>query len=48
MNKCTGCGICEAKCPTKTVSEFEQGIGKRPAIYKPFPQAVQTNLSLIR
>ncbi|MDN5364774.1 MAG: heterodisulfide reductase subunit [Eubacteriales bacterium] len=40
MKKCTGCGICETKCPTKVVSEFDQGLGKRPAIYKPFPQAV--------
>lgn len=37
---CTGCGLCETKCPTKVVSEFNQGIGKRPAIYKPFAQAV--------
>lgn len=37
---CTGCGLCETKCPTKVVSEFNQGIGTRPAIYKPFAQAV--------
>jgi len=40
LNKCTGCGICESKCPTKVSSEFEQGLGTRPCIYKPFPQAV--------
>lgn len=40
LNKCTGCGICETKCPTKVISEFEQGMGTRPCIYKPFPQAV--------
>lgn len=39
-NKCTGCGLCETKCPTKVPSEFDLGLGKRPAIYKPFPQAV--------
>ncbi|NPV89855.1 MAG: CoB--CoM heterodisulfide reductase iron-sulfur subunit A family protein [Firmicutes bacterium] len=38
--KCTGCGLCETKCPTKVVSEFEQGMGTRTCIYKPFPQAV--------
>lgn len=38
--KCTGCGICETKCPTKVASEFDLGLGKRPCIYKPFPQAV--------
>ncbi len=39
-SKCTGCGICETKCPKKVDSEFDLGLGKRPAIYKPFAQAV--------
>lgn len=38
--KCTGCGVCETKCPTKVDSEFDLGIGKRPVVYKAFPQAV--------
>ncbi len=38
--KCTGCGICQEKCPSKVDSEFEAGIGKRKAIYVPYPQAV--------
>ena len=38
---CTGCGLCTLKCPQKKIpSEFEQGLGNRPAIYVPFPQAV--------
>ena len=37
---CTGCGLCETKCPAKTVSEFNQGMAERRAIYKPFAQAV--------
>lgn len=37
---CTGCGICETKCPSKVTSEFEQGMATRKAIYKPFAQAV--------
>ncbi len=38
---CTGCGICEEKCPKKVVdTAFEAGMGKRKAIYTPFPQAV--------
>ncbi len=38
--KCTGCGICWEKCPSKADSEFEMGMAKRKAIYVPFPQAV--------
>jgi heterodisulfide reductase subunit A len=38
--KCTGCGLCQTKCPWKVDSEFEAGLGKRKAIYTPFPQAV--------
>jgi heterodisulfide reductase subunit A len=38
---CTGCGICEEKCPRKVIDEvFEAGLGYRKAIYRPFPQAV--------
>jgi len=39
-DKCTGCGLCQTKCPSKVDSEFDAGIGKRKAIYTPFPQAV--------
>jgi heterodisulfide reductase subunit A len=38
---CTGCGICQEKCPKKVVDEvFEAGLGYRKAVYTPFPQAV--------
>ena len=38
---CTGCGLCEEKCPKKVVDDvFEAGLGFRKAIYRPFPQAV--------
>jgi len=42
MDKCTGCGDCMAACRLKdrVISEFDEGIGKRSAIYMPFPQAV--------
>lgn len=40
INKCTGCGACYSKCPVKVPSEFDMGLGKRTAIYVPFPQAV--------
>ncbi|MCL2529124.1 MAG: CoB--CoM heterodisulfide reductase iron-sulfur subunit A family protein [Coriobacteriia bacterium] len=37
---CTGCGLCEQKCPSKVTSEYERGLAKRKAVYKPFAQAV--------
>ena len=37
---CNGCGVCIEKCPWKANSEFDMGLGKRKAIYTPFPQAV--------
>src|ERR1019366_3357046 len=41
MSKCTGCGECSKVCPLKrNPSEFDYGMGMRPAIYMPFPQAV--------
>jgi len=39
-SKCTGCGRCQELCPTIVSNEFEVGLGKRKAIYKPFAQAV--------
>lgn len=38
--KCTGCGICWEKCPTKVNSEFDVNLGVRKSIYIPYPQAV--------
>ncbi len=38
--KCTGCGVCQDKCPFKVPSEFERGIGTRKVIYTLSPQAV--------
>jgi heterodisulfide reductase subunit A len=40
MEKCTSCGICLEKCPSKVDSEFDEGLIKHKAIYIPFPQAV--------
>jgi heterodisulfide reductase subunit A len=39
--KCTGCGACQEKCPTKVIDTvYEAGLGYRKAIYRPFAQAV--------
>jgi len=38
---CTGCGVCQEKCPKKVIDEvYEAGLGYRKAIFTPFPQAV--------
>jgi len=39
-DKCTGCGLCQEKCPGKVDSDFERHVGKRKAIYTLSPQAV--------
>jgi heterodisulfide reductase subunit A2 len=42
ISKCTGCGSCAEACrfKGKVVDPFNAGMGKRSAIYVPFPQAV--------
>ena len=41
MDKCTGCGVCQEKCPSKKApSEFNRGLNNRSAIYTPFAQAI--------
>ena len=41
MAKCTGCGVCQEKCPSrKTPNEFNRGLNTRSAIYTPFAQAI--------
>lgn len=41
MKACTGCNDCAEACVLKNriSSEFDEGLGKRSAIYIPFPQA---------
>lgn len=46
--KCTGCGACEKKCPRLVVSQFEQGLSKRKAIYTILPQAVPLTRAIDR
>jgi heterodisulfide reductase subunit A len=42
IDKCTGCGECAAACRLtgRVISDYDAGMGKRAAIYVPFPQAV--------
>ena len=39
-DKCNACLACTEKCPGKGVSEWDEGLVKRKAVYIPFPQAV--------
>ncbi|MHA1138602.1 MAG: 4Fe-4S binding protein, partial [Candidatus Thorarchaeota archaeon] len=41
-DKCVGCGACAEACRlhARVLSEFDMNLGKRSAIYVPFPQAV--------
>jgi heterodisulfide reductase subunit A-like polyferredoxin len=47
-SKCTGCGACTTPCPVTLPSEFDQGLGERKAIYRPFPQAVPNIFTISR
>jgi heterodisulfide reductase subunit A len=42
IRKCTGCNLCAEECVQREriLSEFDMGLGKRSAVYIPFPQAV--------
>jgi len=38
--ECTACGECEEVCPVSVPNTFNEGLDRRRAIYKQFPQAV--------
>jgi len=40
LEKCNGCGDCVEHCPVNILSDFDQGLAFRKAIYQPFPQAI--------
>lgn len=40
LSVCTGCGECSLVCPVHIPSEPDEGLSLRPAVYKPYPQAV--------
>ncbi len=39
LDKCKACGECASVCPVEVKSEFNQGLGKRKAVYKHYAQA---------
>jgi len=45
---CTGCGACVEACPVELPSEFEQGLARRKAIYKLYPQAIPNTFSITK
>ena len=48
IEKCNGCGECTANCRMKDriPNEFDANLGKRGAIYVPFPQAVPLRMTI--
>jgi len=40
LEDCTACDDCAQVCPVAVPSEFNEGLSKRTAAYKPYPQAV--------
>ena len=45
-SKCTGCNECAKVCPVELNSEFNENMGKRKAIYIPFPQAIPNKYTI--
>ena len=46
--KCTACGDCTAVCPIELDNEFNQGLDRRKAIHRLYPQAVPNVFAIER
>lgn len=46
--KCNACGECVKVCPVELPNEFDQGLSKRKAIYKAYPQAVPNAMAITK
>jgi heterodisulfide reductase subunit A len=46
--KCNGCGLCAQKCPIEAKDMFNEGMGRRSAIYVEYPQAVPLKYTIDR
>jgi heterodisulfide reductase subunit A-like polyferredoxin len=44
--KCTACGDCVKACPVDLLDEFNQGLSKRQAAHKRYPQAVPNIMAI--
>ncbi len=48
IEKCSACGDCVEACPVRLPSEFELELTTRKAIYKRYPQAIPSAMSISR
>lgn len=46
LDKCISCGACAEKCPTVVIDAFNEGLGKRKAIYKYYAQAIPSGYAI--
>lgn len=47
-SKCNACGECIKVCPVELPNEFDQGLSKRKAIYKAYPQAIPNAMAITK
>jgi len=45
-SKCNACGACAEACPVELPSSFDEGLGKRRAAFRHFPQAVPSTFAI--
>lgn len=46
MTKCSSCGDCVEACPISLPSEFEEEMAQRKAVFKRYPQAIPSAMSI--
>jgi heterodisulfide reductase subunit A-like polyferredoxin len=45
-SRCNACGACAEACPVELPSDFDEGLGNRPAAYRHFPQAIPATFAI--
>ena len=48
LEKCNGCGDCVEHCPVSIVSDFDEELALKKAIYQPFPQAIPNAFAIAK